>query len=110
MHDAYSLLFEPDLSINKMIDEIISGNHDMKFSGTNENIGQEEVKDEIEMDINDDGEGAIAMIPEFSIDEVITSIQDSEYRSPLTRQQKKSFKYLNKFQKVRVSNDLYARK
>jgi hypothetical protein len=36
--DPYSLLFETDLTINRMIDEIISNEH-TKFSGAYEHIG-----------------------------------------------------------------------
>jgi hypothetical protein len=58
----------------------------------------------------DDQDDSIAIIPEFNLDDVVTSIQDPICTSPINRQQKKSFKYLNKFQKVRKSRDLKVTK
>lgn len=104
--DPYSLLFETDLTINRMIDEIISNEH-TKFSGAYEHIGREENKDSMEID---DQEDSIAIIPEFNIDDVVSSIREPICNSPTNRQQKKSFKYLNKFQKVRRSREMKVSK
>lgn len=92
-----------------MIDEIITNDHYMKFSGAHENIGHEEMKEELHYDLDMYDDDAIAITPEFNIDDVVCSIRDPECMSPLPRDQKKSFKYLNKFKKVGKSKDLYLK-
>eukprot|EP00343_Euplotes_focardii_P005947 CAMPEP_0205809646 /NCGR_PEP_ID=MMETSP0205-20121125/13898_1 /ASSEMBLY_ACC=CAM_ASM_000278 /TAXON_ID=36767 /ORGANISM="Euplotes focardii, Strain TN1" /LENGTH=331 /DNA_ID=CAMNT_0053087129 /DNA_START=62 /DNA_END=1058 /DNA_ORIENTATION=+ len=108
--DPYSLLFEPDLSINKMIDDIITNDHYKKFSGDDENFCTEEFKDESSVDIEMEEDDEMAIAPEFNIDDIVTHIQEPHKNSPLTRDQKKSFKYLNKFQNIRRSKkSLYSK-
>lgn len=104
-HDPYTLLFDQDLSINKMIDEILTNDHRMKFSGSHENIWQEEMKEEMSYDIELEDDGDMQMTPEFNIDDVVTSIREPICNSPINRNQKRSFKYLNKFQNIKRSKE-----
>ena len=78
--DPYSLLFEPDLWINKMIDDIITNDHSKKFSGDNENFGREEFKEEDNEDIDMQEDSEIAIAPEFNIDDIVTQIQESNHK------------------------------
>lgn len=84
-----------------MIDDIITNDHYKKFSGDNENFCDEEFKDEPNRDIEMEEDNSLAIAPEFNIDDIVTHIQEPNRNSPLTREQKKSFKYLNKFQNIR---------
>lgn len=69
----------------------------MKFSDVHNNMRQEEIKEEVHYDVNMDEDDSISITPEFNLDNVVTSIREPNCNSPLTREQKKSFKYLNKF-------------
>ena len=98
--DPYNLLFDHDLSINKMIDEIITNDHYMKFSDFNEHIRHEDMKEETNFDVEMQNDDEIVITPEFDLDDVVTSIQETGSSSPLSREQKKSFKYYNKYQNI----------
>lgn len=98
--DPYNLLFDQDLSINKMIDEIITNDHYMKFSDSNEHIRHEDMKEEVNCDIEMQDDNEILITPDFDLDDVVTSIQETDSNSPLSREQKKSFKYFNKYHNV----------
>lgn len=87
-----------------MIDDILTNDNNMKFSGGNENFGVEESKEERDMDIEMEEDDEGELIPEFSMDDIVTHIQEPHKNLMLTREQKKSFKYLNKFQNIGLSN------
>lgn len=80
-----------------MIDDIINNDH-TKFSDGNEKFGPEESKDESIDDIQMDQINELEITPELKIDDMVTHCEGLERNTIFTRDQKKSFKYLNKFQ------------
>ena len=58
--------------------------------------------------MEDEIEGELT--PEFSIDDIVTNMQEPQKNAVLTREQKKSFKYLNKFQNIERSNQNLSHK
>jgi hypothetical protein len=63
------------------------------------------MKEEMSYDVELEDDGDMQMTPEFNIDDVVTSIREPICNSPINRNQKRSFKYLNKFQNIRRSKE-----
>lgn len=71
--DPYSLWFEPEIGVNKMIDEIISNDHHKKFSGGNEQFCHEEGKEDSIDDIQMDQINELEITPELKIDDMVNN-------------------------------------
>lgn len=80
-----------------MIDDIINNDH-TKFSDGNEKFCPEESKDESFDDIQMEQINELEITPELKIDEMVSHCEGLERNTVFTRDQNKSFKYLNKFQ------------
>ena len=106
--NPYWLLFDEDLSINKMIDEIISGEQ-LKFSDSSEGYRREEMKEEInyEIDIHEDDNNQISIVPEFNLDQVSIGFHNTPIKS--VSKKDKNSKIFNKYQKSSIQKDNYIK-
>ena len=102
--NPYWLLFDEDLSINKMIDEIISGEQ-LKFSDSTDFYRREEMKEEInyDMDIHEDDNNQISIVPEFNLDQVSIEFNKTPIKS--VSKKDKNSKIINKYQKSSNQKD-----
>lgn len=102
--NPYCLLFDEDLSINKMIDEIISGER-LKFSDGSEPYQREEIKEEMnyDADIYEEDNNQISIVPEFNLDKVSVEVQKTPTK--FNGKRDKNYKVLNKYQKSSTQKD-----
>lgn len=107
--DPYCLMFDQDLSLNKMIDEIICS-RPTKFSDRHEQFGDDEAKEEITYDVNSkEDSNEITITPEYNMDSVPIEVDSPDFVSPLTKEQKKNFKHINKFKKTYKNKEVYRK-